>query len=214
MKKIILTFVLAWIFSTAVAENSVYFTKMKAAIDSMKKCVTASDYKNIANEFERISKIESTEWLPLYYAANIRILLVYVDSGATFTDKEHYLDAAKVKIEKLEEIAPKEAEVQVLKAFMIVSSIGLDPTARGASMYPAYEAALAKANELDPENPRVKYMVLSNEVGKAQWFGQGIEPYCPKLKSLYDGWENHKIVSEIHPSWGKEQVAQLMVSCD
>lgn len=213
MKKTTLIILCAVFTLTAFAENPAYVNKMKETIEEMNQCQTTEDFKDVANTFDRIATKEQGEWLPLYYKANIHVLLVYIDANATLEQKDLYLDQAEATIEKMEKLAPDEAEIAVLKSFMIVSRIGLDGQARGQSMYPMYEAALAKAKELEPENPRVKYMLLSKEVGQAQWFGQPIDQYCPDMKALYESWDEYKPKSEIHPKWGKEQLAQIMQQC-
>ncbi len=213
MKKLILTPLLIAVYCIALAGDPSYVNKMKETLDNMSKCANAADFKAVANQFDRISQKESDEWLPQYYSANIKILLVYLDSAADANQKDRYLDEAETIISDMEEMEPEEAEIQVLKAFMIISKIGVDPQTRGQSMYGSYEATLAKANQLDPENPRVKYMLLSKDVGQAQWFGQSIDPYCPKMKELYDSWDSYQPASEIHPVWGKDQLWQIMQAC-
>lgn len=213
MKKSILTLILVAFVTLGYAENAAYILKMKEAIAEMETCASVADYKKVANTFDRISQIEKEEWLPLYYAANIHIIMTYIDSAASMQQKDKYLDEAEEYIKKLETLVPQEAEVQLIKAFMIITRIGLDSNTRGATMYASYEAALNKAQALNPENPRVQFMVLSNDVGKAKWFGQDTASFCPKMKKLYEAWDFYPQVSEIHPSWGKKELKDLMVGC-
>ncbi len=215
MKKILLSTVLLSAILSVEARSTTYEGKMKEALAAMGQCHTADDFKKVANTFDRIAKMETEEWLPIYYSANIKILLVYLDSAADLTQKDVYLDQVDQLISKMEEITNKnEAEVYVLKSFSIISRLGLEPTTRGQSLYPNYQAALAKAFALDANNPRVRYMQLSSEVGQAQWFGQDTTPFCPKLQDLYDSWDSFEPASDIHPAWGKDQVLQLMQSCN
>ena len=187
-----------------------YPEKMKTTLKEFENARKVDDFKAVANTFERISKMEQKEWLPLYYSANIHVLLIYIDTTATLAQKDGYLDYADGLITKAEELAPKESEIQVLKSFLILSRIGLDPQTRGAAQYQGYVAALDKALQLAPENPRVKYMVLAKDVGQAQFFGQDTSAFCPKLKALLESWDTHTVVSELHPKWGKNELQGLI----
>jgi hypothetical protein len=193
--------------------NTPFHEKMKAALRDMSTCKSSDDFKKAANTFERVSKMEPGEWLPVYYQANIYILLIYVDQTATTIQKDQYLDQAETLIAKMEKLVPREAEVQTLKAFLIISRIGIEPQSRGAAMYQDYVDALGKAVAYGPENPRVKYMVLSKEVGQANFFGQSTAPFCQPMKDLLATWDSYPVVSDIHPVWGKEQLNDLLKGC-
>jgi len=214
MKKLMLSITVLLIGISAYADNTAYHSKMKQTLDEMAKCRTAEDFKKVANSFDRIAQKESGEWLPIYFSADIKILLVYLDSAANFEQKDQYLDQAEDLINKMEEMDPDESEIQALKAFMIISRIGLDPVNRGQGMIGDYNAAITKSLELNPENPRAMYMQLSSQVGEAQWFGKSIDSFCPKMKELYENWDSYPVASDLHPQWGKEQLWQIMQPCN
>ncbi len=215
MKKYFLSLVLISAILSVNAKDASYENKMKETLAAYGECKNAEDFKKVANTFDRIAKVETEEWLPLYYSANIKILLIYIDSAANSEEKDAYLDQADQIISQMEELTDKsEAEVYVLKSFSIISRIGIAPETRGQTMYAGYQTALAKASAIDASNPRVRYMQLSADVGQAQWFGQDISSYCPKMQELYDSWDSFTPKSEIHPTWGKEQVLQLMQQCN
>jgi hypothetical protein len=190
-----------------------YGEKMKSAIVEMNRSKTVDEYKQVANTFERISKMEPTEWLPLYYVANIHVSLIHIDSAASIQKKDEYLDIAELNIAKMEKINSNEVEIEVLKAWTILNRMGLDPQNRGQSMYSSYMGSIAKAATLAPQNPRVRYMQLAQAVGEADFFGRSTSQFCPDLKSLHDTWESHKPASDIHPVWGREHVKDLLKNC-
>lgn len=191
-----------------------YVEKMKSALEEMAACRTADDYKKVQNTFQRISKMEPKEWLPLYYMAQIQGLLVYIDATATIAQKDEYIDLAEKVVTEMEKINSEEAEIQVLKAWLLLSRMGLDPQTRGQQIYPSYLEVLNKAVTLSPENPRVKYMVLTKEMGEANFFAKSTTEVCRKLKTLHETWDAHSVVSEIHPQWGKQQVEDQMKVCN
>lgn len=190
--------------------NAGYMEKMKATIKELESSQTVTGMKSTANTFERISKMEQKEWLPLYYCANIHVLLIYMDTAATLAQKDHYLDYAEQLIKRMEEISPREAEVQVLKSFLVLSRIGLSPQDRGPAMYQGYTSALEKAVQYGPENPRVKYMILAKDVGQAGYFGQDTTPFCAPMTTLLESWDTYTVVSEIHPRWGRKELQGLI----
>lgn len=191
-----------------------YVEKMKSTIRELESAKTVADYKSASNTFERISKMEQQEWLPLYYSANIHISLVYIDTAATMAEKDQYFDYADGLITRMEKLAPKETEIQALKAVLILGRIALDPQQRGASLYGGYIETITKASAYGPENPRVKYLKLAKEVGEAKYFGKSVAPFCPQIKKLIETWETYPVVSEIHPKWGKQQLQILMKDCE
>jgi hypothetical protein len=211
------TILIATVFLTGLAlprsTEGPYLEKMKSTLDEMNRCHTVEQYKEVANRFERISKMEPAEWLPLYYVANIYVSLIHIDSSASLSKKDEYLDIAELNITKMEKINNNETEIEVLKGWTILNRIGLDPQTRGQAMYSSYMSAIIKAASLGPQNPRVRYMQLAQAVGEANFFGRSASQFCPDLKILDETWESYKPVSEIHPAWGREHVKDLLRNC-
>ena len=210
-----LFFILALLLLSSVQSNATpneaYTKKMNEAITHLDGAKTVADFVQAANEFSVISKVSKDEWLPLYYYAHIHVILVYVDSAADMQKKDKYLDQAETAINKIATQFPKESEIQILKGWYLISRLALDPPARGATYYPAYAKAIDDAVALDPLNPRARFFKVSNDIGAAQFMGQPTESYCPRLEALYNEWDQYKIVSTLHPKWGKEEVKKKMV---
>ncbi len=211
--KIILISLMTFMSLSFTHINSAYVEKMQSTLREMGSCKTKEDFKKIHNTFERISKAEPAEWLPLYYMANIHISLAYLDTTATIAQKDQYLDYAETIVIRMEKLNPEDAEIEVLKAWLAITRLGLDPQTRAMNVYPLYVEALNKAVSFGPENPRVKFMVLSKEMGEATFYGQSTESACGKLTNLLDTWDNHSVKSEIHPQWGKPQLADMVKGC-
>jgi hypothetical protein len=76
------------------------------------------------------------------------------------------------------------------------------------------QMALGKALAIDATNPRVRYVKLSNDMGTARFFGKDLAPFCEEATELLATWDDFKVVSAIHPSWGKDQVKELTTSCN
>ncbi len=210
MKKLILTtgLVLA-VFILSSFSGPGYQKKMEETITKMYSSYSVESYLQVANQFAVIGKAESDEWLPWYYHANANIILVYMDVNADFEKKQIYLKKAEESLNMILEKFPKESEIQVMNAFYAISNMAIDP-ANAAQYIPKYSAAVAKAIELEPENPRARFFQLSSSIGEAQFFGKPTDEFCGQLNTLNEEWDSYQAKSTIHPVWGKEEVKKKM----
>ena len=202
-------------FTLLASGGEEYEKKMKATLAKMEDFSSVETVIETARQFAKIGEAEKGEWLPWYYHANAYIILIYMDSTATLEEKDQYLDTAATSVRKILEQHPEEAEIHpqrrpLLHAWYLVSRIGLDPTTRGAQYYDTYTQAINKADQLEPQNPRVRFFKIASAIGEAQYAGQTVAPYCPKLQVLLDEWDNYEPKSSMHPDWGKEEVKKKL----
>lgn len=202
----VLIIVLATSLSSKALEPTAYEKKMTEALKKLNESKSVADYIEAANQFAVIGKVTKDEWLPWYYYANTYILLTYIDYSASMKKKDQYLDLAEPAIARMLEQFPKESELHVLNGFCIVSRIAIDSGSRGVSLYPGYAKAIDKSVEINPANPRAKFFKLSNDIGTAQYMGQNVKSFCPRLQELLNGWDDYKNPSALHPTWGKGEV--------
>ena len=206
----ITTLLLALFITTAQADG--YKEAMTEALQAFAECQTVDDYKAAANTFQRIAHAEPNAWLPLYYHAHCYILMGFRPSeGAEKQDA--YLDEAQKSIDRMLEINELESEIYTLQSLLHTARLVIDPMSRGQKMMVASGQAIRKALALNPENPRAQYMLLSNEVGTARFFGKDASDYCDRINQLYANWDALNQVEELHPAWGKGQVAGLKKNC-
>ena len=66
---------------------------------------------------------------------------------------------------------------------------------------------------LHSSNPRAKFIKLRNDMGSAQFFGKDPKEFCPQASELLASWDSYKVKSPIYPSWGKDQVAEIVEDC-
>ena len=57
--------------------NDTYQKAMSQSIEQLYQAKSIAEYVEVANQFERISNIEKTKWLPLYYASFSYIMICY-----------------------------------------------------------------------------------------------------------------------------------------
>lgn len=212
MKKTTL-FVCAMLIATVtMGADEKYYQKMGETLSEFSSCSSVEDFQNLANKFRVIANVEKEEWLPLYYETHCYVLMSFL-GDLSAQEKDACLDKASALIESMSELAPKEAEVQVMTAFYYTGSLLVNPPQRAMSTTPLIHAAIAKALVMEPNNPRALFLRISNEMGTASYFGEDVAPYCAQATELWSNWDAYELKSPIHPSWGKEEVEGIVRSC-
>ena len=212
MKRTILYVSLVLMASIAMGQDQKYVEKMGETIQMFGSCNTPADFQELANRFRVIASMEPDEWLPLYYEAHCYILMSFMDGSGTEL-RDAYLDKASESIERMLELAPGEAEVYVMKAFYHTGYLVIDPPQRAMSTTPQIQAALARALQIEPDNPRARFLQISNELGTANFFGSDTAPICEKARKLLETWDAYQLKSTIHPSWGKSETQGIVYNC-
>jgi hypothetical protein len=212
MKKTTL-FVCAMLFASLVmGGNEKYFKKMGETLQGFNTCTTMKDFQELANRFGVIGKVETGEWLPLYYEAQCYILIGFMGQ-LTDEVRDSYLDKASSLIDKMKVLAPNEAEIMVLEAFKLTGSLLVNPPQRSMSTSPMIHSTLGRALTSEPNNPRAIFMRISNELGMAQYFGSETAPLCEEARILLENWDSYEPKSPIHPNWGKDQALGIVEGC-
>jgi hypothetical protein len=212
MKKAILAFSTICITLTAMGVNEKYYQKMGEALNDFNTCSTIEGYQELANNFRTIAQKETAEWLPLYYETQCYILMSFMDNSGAIK-KDALLDQAEIYLEKMLELAPLESEAYAMKAFYHTGRMVVNPPQRAQTTSPLIDAAIGKSLGLDPGNPRAKFMRLSNDMGTARFFGSDLTPFCKDASELLEQWDSYEVKSAIHPSWGKDQVEEILNAC-
>jgi len=212
MKRTTLLLATILIATIAMGQNEKYYQKMGETLGLFASASSVQDFQDLANQFGVIAKMETGEWLPLYYEAQCYILMGF--TGQQEADvQDSYLDKASASIDKMLNIAPDEAEVHVMKAFYHTGYLVVNPPARAMSTTPLINEAISRALSIEPGNPRAQFLSISNEMGTATYFGSDTAPICKKAKLLLDSWDNYTIKSPIHPSWGKQETKGIVRGC-
>ena len=212
MKRTSLFAILVLASILAIGQNQKYTEKMGETIRMFGSCNTPADFQELANRFRVIANAEPGEWLPLYYEAHCYILMSFMGQSGTEL-RDAYLDKASESIEKMLELSPGEAEVYVMKAFYYTGYLVIDPPQRAMSTTPQIQAALARALQIEPDNPRARFLQISNELGTANFFGSDTAPICEKACNLLETWDAYQLKSPIHPGWGKSETQGIVDNC-
>jgi tetratricopeptide (TPR) repeat protein len=201
MKKLIVSLALVSLFSICFA-NETYQTAMNQSIEKLFQVKSIPEYIEVANRFERISNIEKTEWLPLYYSAFAYVMISFQESENV--KKDNYLDQAQKYLDRAMAIDPNESELHLLQGFLYPSRMTVDPMNRGMALMPEMNKSLDKALELNPDNPRVYYLRATMTFHTPQEYGGGASKALPLFLLAEEKFSIFKPKTAISPNWGKE----------
>ncbi len=201
------------IFAVSIASTFAQNEKLQMALGKnlgqFATAKTADDYKNLANAFARIANAEPNEWLPKYYAAQCRLLAGYKLLQQDMNEAQSLAKTALTEIEMAEKLAPTESEILTLKAFTYQLQLIENPMVNGAKFSPMIFEALAKAEAMNPENPRV-YMIRGDFTrNMPEFYGGGLEKATPDIQKAVEKIGTFKPASPVHPNWGKEYIETM-----
>lgn len=214
MKHIFLTG-LAFSLSIIVsAQNERYMKAMQSNVTALDTTRTAEAWADIANTFQRIAEAEKTQWLPYYYAALGHVMNGFMQGepgapgNAAKTDP--IADKAEELLNKAEALTKENSEIYIVKKMIATLRMMADPMNRWQTYGPQGAEALAKAKELNPENPRVYLLEGQDKFFTPEQFG-GSKTEAKKLfEESIKKYESFKAESSLHPVWGKNQVEYFL----
>lgn len=190
------------------AAQDAYEQAMSHALLGMDTCTTTTDYLTAAGQFERIAVAENERWLPWYYMA-MNLILASLEEPVPI-NKTPLLDRGQEAIDQAMKLAPSESELHVLQAFLYPSYIMVDPMLRGMEGMEEMNVSLARARELNPENPRTYYLEGIQKLNLPPSMGGGAEVAKPLLKTALVKFDHFEAPAAHWPAWGESDArAQL-----
>lgn len=209
MKKIF--FFVALCSGTATyAQSSKYqaaITQNVAALDTTR---SAAGLQQLGAAFERIANAEKTQWQPYYYASLCAIRAVRFERDLNLVDSK--LDKVEVLTQKANALSPNNSEIYCLTALVDFARINVDFMARGPEYSGLANAALQKARELNPANPRVYLLIGQSKYSTPEQFGGDKKAGCQYIEKAAALFANAP-ASAIDPHWGKGEVSRYQNLC-
>ena len=210
MKKSILFVTVIFVATHVYCSNGQYTKAMKSAIETMFSSVTAEEYLQCANSFERIAFAEKDKWLPYYYGSYTYILYSHTEQNDP-EKLDMILDKARELMDSAFSLAPEESETYVLQAMLYSMRILVDPFARGMEYMGKISESMNRAKELDPENPRIYFMEAITVLNLPPEMGGGAEKAKPIFEMAEAKFNSFSPESPISPDWGEtENEAELL----
>lgn len=185
-----------------------YETEMTKALTSFGEAKSADELEKVAQHFDRISKVEKENWLPLYYSMFIRTLNAFGMEKDAAIKK---VDEMEGLYSNLETLKGDQSEILTLRGLFRTVKVAKDPMTYGMSLSGAIIKDYEDAMKLNPNNPRAMYLLAQYNMGGAEFWGKDPKSYCPqieKAKTLYPTEEP----KTFDPSWGEQQVDEILNS--
>lgn len=202
MKNVILSIVISFVFIQGYSNEEAYFKIMSTSVDDLNYCKTVEAYLECANKFERIANKEKSKWLPYYYASFAYVNVTFLEQDAS--KKDPILDKAQELLDIAFQLAPDESELYVLQAFLYPSRIMVDPMGRGMLYLDKIYSSLDKAEEMNPDNPRIYFLKAINKLNMPESMGGGSEISKPIFEIAREKFNSFVPATEISPDWGKD----------
>ncbi|NML58336.1 hypothetical protein [Chryseobacterium cheonjiense] len=211
MRKYFLTFALSMMSLTAFAQAD-YEKIMSEKIAKLEATRSTDEFQSLANDFDRIGKKETKQWLPSYYAA-----LAYLQKGrmqmqagkmfelsinAGIADK--YLDQA-------EAIAGNNnSEIHLLRKMAYSLRMMENPAERYMTDGMKAMEELKKAETLDPNNPRVALIKAEDTYFTPEQYGGSKEKGLEQFKAALVKFNAFKPKTALDPNWGKSEAEYFL----
>jgi tetratricopeptide (TPR) repeat protein len=210
IRAIALTIVLTFVFASGLlAQNkSEYKQAMGAALAEMPTITDNKVYLDLANKFQRIAENEPSEWLPAYYNGLCTAIYSFVEKDKAKVDP--LLDQAQLMVDKALKTNAKESEIWILQGMLYQARIMVDPMTRGQLYIQKANESFAKAEVLNPENPRVYYLQGQSLMNTPAMYGGGKDIAKPLFQKAHDKFLSFKPADAFSPNWGKEPNEQIL----
>ncbi len=205
-------FILSIFFFAALAANAQsdkYVQAMETNIAALSEAKTVAALQAVSNNFLRIAEAEKTQWLPFYYAALSQAFIGYMENSG---DKDAIGNNGRTILEKAEAIE-KNAETYGVRYMLANIQMMVDPMTRWQTYGMQATEALNTGKKLDPENPRIYYLMGVNTFYTPEQFGGGkvaARPLLEKSVELY----NAATPKPLYPKWGKPQAENVLAQCN
>lgn len=212
MKKQILTLsLIAGMAFSSMAQTEKYVSAMTEITSGIQQ-VQGKGFLPFANKMERIAAAEANEWLPNYWAA-----YCYINESFTTektADKDLLLDKAEGFLVKAESLAKDNDELEVVKAQYAMARVSVDPMSRWQKYGADFQSALAKAEKLNPGNPRIFYTMGLNTFYTPEGFGGGKSKAKPLFEKASGLFEKQTPATAYSPAWGKGETQYFLQQCN
>jgi tetratricopeptide (TPR) repeat protein len=193
------------------AGDDAYRDNMLAAIGMMDSASAEQALLEAANYFIRISSLNPDEWLPHYYAAYCYTRISHLNHEKDICDK--WVDRAQYEADIAYTMSPENAEVLVMKGFVLQARMNINPMVRGFKYFDETMGYFSKASIIDPENPRAYLWKGVNLLHTPEAFGGGKKSGCPLIREAIAKYEAVVTQDPIDPAWGYSYAKEMLNSC-
>lgn len=139
--------------NAANSADSLYINAMQQVLTQLDTAKTENTIHRCKNQFERISQVNPTKWMPSYYVAYCDIISVYMNPRSTKAIS--FLEEANEYINKLRTFKNADlSEIETLNGFYYTAMITINPQVNGQKFFSEVIGSYKKAIQINPNNPR------------------------------------------------------------
>ena len=211
MRKYFLTFALSMMSLTAIAQAD-YEKVMSDKIAKLETTMSVEQFQALANDFDRIAKKETKQWLPAYYAA-----FAYLQKGrmlmqsGKMSELSVNANAADKYLDQAEAIAGKDnSEIHLLRKMAYSLRMMENPAERYMTDGMKAMDELKKAETLDPNNPRVALIKAEDTYFTPEQYGGSKEKGLQQFKEALEKFNTFKPKTALDPNWGKAEAEYFL----
>jgi len=124
------------------------------------------------------------------------------------------LRLADAFLQKADALSPDNSEIYVLKAYCHQAKIAVSPDDRQEKQGDIAGTLLDQAEDLNPENPRIYYLIGQSLLFSPPEWGGGKEQACPFVKKAAEKFTTFQLESPLHPNWGRNGVEVYKMMCE
>ncbi|MGI9653441.1 hypothetical protein [Chryseobacterium sp. RLHN22] len=205
MKKLILSFALSMLSLTAFAQSQ-YEKIMTEKITKIETCKTTEDFNALSNDLQRIADKEKGKWQPSYYAAFSQIqkgrILMRENK---MSELEAVADQAQKFVDLAEEADKNNSEIYLLQKMIYSLKMMVNPMERYMTFGAKAEETLKKAEQLNPQNPRVTLIKAEDVYFTPEQFGGSKKKGLELFKESLEKFNSFKPKTALDPNWGKSE---------
>lgn len=211
MKKLILSFALSMLSLTAFAQSQ-YEKVMTEKIAKIETCKTAEDFNALSNDFQRIADKEKGKWQPNYYAAFSQIQKGRVLMRENkMTELDAVADQAQKFVDLAEEADKNNSEIYLLQKMIYSLKMMVNPMERYMTFGAKADETLKKAEQLNPQNPRVTLIKAEDIYFTPEQYGGSKKKGMELFKTSLEKFNSFKPKTALDPNWGKSE-AEYFIS--
>lgn len=211
MKKYLLSFALACMSLIAFAQTA-YEKSMTEKISKLEACKSPEEFQTLANDFDRIGKKETTQWLPSYYAA-----FAYIQKGriqmreGKMQDLDMVAGQADKYLDSAESTGQKDnAEIHLLRKMGYSLRMMVNPQQRYMTDGAKASEEMSIADKLDPSNPRVALIKAEDIYFTPEQYGGSKTKGLEMFKTALDKFNAYKPKTSLDPNWGKAEAEYFL----
>ncbi len=214
MKKLIV--ITAFLFMNVHTHaQDAYTQQMQSAVTKLDHANSINDYQQLAGYFAQLATVQTTKWLPHYYAAFCNAKIGWLKQDTDPDNIQIFADKADEEIKKalslIDTSSQKKelSEIYCVQMILNQARVFINPETYGPKYGPAAFNFTRLAEKANADNPRMLYLAGWQKFATPKAFG-GDKEKAKQLLTLAKEKLEAQSSTGIGPRWGKREVNELL----